>query len=147
MNLRKELTAGGSCAGFTSEEKDPEEFLNVIMQHVLGLEPLLKLSPLNFFSMCVGPKVRGLSCTAPGSQMVLVGTITVYSTLAVMPSENVMEVVVRKVLSEEPWSAGHKDQECYCHQIFIDQDDDLTVPTVQQLVEHSFHSNQLKLAE
>ncbi|XP_048403973.1 ubiquitin carboxyl-terminal hydrolase CYLD isoform X2 [Stegostoma tigrinum] len=88
MNLRRELTAGGSCAGFTSEEKDPEEFLNVIMQHVLGLEPLLKLR-----------------------------------------------------------SAGHKDQECYCHQIFIDQDDDLTVPTVQQLVEHSFHSNQLKLAE
>ncbi|GCC19900.1 hypothetical protein chiPu_0018607 [Chiloscyllium punctatum] len=88
MNLRMELTAGGSCAGFTSEEKDPEEFLNVIMQHVLGLEPLLKLR-----------------------------------------------------------SAGHKEQECYCHQIFIDQDDDLTVPTVQQLVEHSFHSNQLKLAE
>uniref|UniRef100_UPI00398F0DDA ubiquitin carboxyl-terminal hydrolase CYLD-like n=1 Tax=Pristiophorus japonicus TaxID=55135 RepID=UPI00398F0DDA len=43
MNLRKELTQGGYCAGFTSEEKDPEEFLNVIMQHVLGLEPLLKL--------------------------------------------------------------------------------------------------------
>ncbi|XP_041040813.1 ubiquitin carboxyl-terminal hydrolase CYLD [Carcharodon carcharias] len=88
MNLRKELTQCGYCAGFTTEEKDPEEFLNVIMQHVLGLEPLLKLK-----------------------------------------------------------SAGQKEQECYCHQIFIDKDDDLIVPTVQQLVEHSFHSNHLKLAE
>ncbi|XP_078087143.1 ubiquitin carboxyl-terminal hydrolase CYLD isoform X2 [Mustelus asterias] len=88
MNLRKELTQGGYCAGFTTEEKDPEEFLSVIMQQVLGLEPLLKLR-----------------------------------------------------------SAGQKEQECYCHQIFIDKDDDLIVPTVQQLVEHSFHSNHLKLAE
>lgn len=88
MNLRQELTQGGYCAGFTSEEKDPEEFLNVIMQQVLGLEPLLKLK-----------------------------------------------------------SEGHKDQECYCHQIFIDPDDELLVPTVQQLVERSFHSNHLKLAE
>ncbi|GCB77694.1 hypothetical protein scyTo_0020601, partial [Scyliorhinus torazame] len=44
-------------------------------------------------------------------------------------------------------SPGQKEQECYCHQVFIDKDDDLIVPTVQQLVEHSFHSNHLKLAE
>lgn len=88
MNLRQELTQGGFCAGFTSEEKDPEEFLNVIMQQVLGLEPLLKLK-----------------------------------------------------------SGGLKDQECYCHQIFIDEDDELLVPTVQQLVEQSFHCNHLKLTE
>ncbi|XP_051872959.1 ubiquitin carboxyl-terminal hydrolase CYLD [Pristis pectinata] len=88
MNLRQELTQGGFCAGFTTEEKDPEEFLNVIMQQVLGLEPLLKLK-----------------------------------------------------------SQGLKDQECYCHQIFIDEDDELLVPTVQQLVEHSFHCSHLKLTE
>lgn len=88
MNLRQELTQGGYCAGFTSEEKDPEEFLNVIMQQVLGLEPLLKLK-----------------------------------------------------------SQGLKDQDCFCHQIFIDEDDELLVPTVQQLVEQSFHSNHLKLTE
>ncbi|XP_072110542.1 ubiquitin carboxyl-terminal hydrolase CYLD-like [Mobula birostris] len=88
MNLRQELTQGGYCAGFTSEEKDPEEFLNVIMHQVLGLEPLLKLK-----------------------------------------------------------SQGLKDQDCFCHQIFIDEDDELLVPTVQQLVEQSFHCNHLKLTE
>ncbi|XP_055506100.1 LOW QUALITY PROTEIN: ubiquitin carboxyl-terminal hydrolase CYLD-like [Leucoraja erinacea] len=126
MNLRQELTQGGYCARLHSWQQlvcldsvekpsfplylgahdskkpkcvcvcvcvcpclaDPEEFLNVIMQQVLGLEPLLKLK-----------------------------------------------------------SEGHKDQECYCHQIFIDPDDELLVPTVQQLVERSFHSNHLKLAE
>ncbi|XP_069771057.1 ubiquitin carboxyl-terminal hydrolase CYLD isoform X2 [Narcine bancroftii] len=88
MNLRQKLTQDGYSAGFTTDEKDPEEFLNVIMQHVLGLEPLLKLK-----------------------------------------------------------SEGHKVQECYCHQIFIEEDGQLVVPTVQQLVEQSFHCSHLKLTE
>ncbi|XP_033853826.3 ubiquitin carboxyl-terminal hydrolase CYLD [Acipenser ruthenus] len=42
MALRKILEAAGKSSGFTSEEKDPEEFLNKLFQ-VLKVEPLLKI--------------------------------------------------------------------------------------------------------
>ncbi|XP_034035287.1 ubiquitin carboxyl-terminal hydrolase CYLD [Thalassophryne amazonica] len=87
MKLRQQLQNQGYSRSFTTEEKDPEEFLIVIMHHILNLEPLLKLS------------------------------------------------------------AGGKVQESYCYQIFLDQSHSLMLPTVQQLLEHSFHSAGLKLAE
>ncbi|KFP28148.1 Ubiquitin carboxyl-terminal hydrolase CYLD, partial [Colius striatus] len=43
MHLREQLTDKGQFSSFTNAEKDPEEFLNLIMQHVLGIEPLLRL--------------------------------------------------------------------------------------------------------
>ncbi|XP_066572246.1 ubiquitin carboxyl-terminal hydrolase CYLD [Amia ocellicauda] len=88
MKLRKQLKEGGHCASFTTEEKDPEEFLSLIMHHILSLDPLLKLK-----------------------------------------------------------SVGQKLQEGYCYQIFLDQNHSLALPTVRQLLEHSFHSAQLQLAE
>ncbi|XP_028260370.1 ubiquitin carboxyl-terminal hydrolase CYLD [Parambassis ranga] len=87
MKLRQQLQKHGYSHSFTTEEKDPEEFLIVIMHHILALDPLLKLS------------------------------------------------------------AGGKVQESYCYQIFLDQNHSLVLPTVQQLLEHSFHSAGLKLAE
>ncbi|CAL8394140.1 unnamed protein product [Boreogadus saida] len=87
MKLRQQLLNHGYSHTFTTHEKDPEEFLTIIMQHIMALEPLLKLS------------------TA--------GTV----------------------------------QESYCYQIFLDQNHSLVLPTIQQLLEHSFHSNGLKLAE
>ncbi|KAM7387778.1 hypothetical protein PAMP_023995 [Pampus punctatissimus] len=87
MKLRQQLQNHGYSRSFTTDEKDPEEFLIVIMHHILALEPLLKLS------------------------------------------------------------AGGKVQESYCYQIFLDQNHSLVLPTVQQLLEHSFHSAGLKLAE
>ncbi|XP_068028414.1 ubiquitin carboxyl-terminal hydrolase CYLD-like isoform X2 [Anomalospiza imberbis] len=88
MHLREQLTDKGQCSSFTNAEKDPEEFLNLIMQQILGIEPLLKLQ-----------------------------------------------------------SGGQKEQECYCYQIFMDKQEDLVVPDVQQLVERSFLSSDLKLVE
>uniref|UniRef100_A0A8D0GF04 Ubiquitin carboxyl-terminal hydrolase CYLD n=1 Tax=Sphenodon punctatus TaxID=8508 RepID=A0A8D0GF04_SPHPU len=88
MHLRHQLTEKGQCSSFATSEKDPEEFLNLIMHHILGIEPLLTLQ-----------------------------------------------------------SGGHKEQECYCYQIFMDKQEDLVVPNVQQLVEHSFISSDLKLVE
>lgn len=38
-------------------------------------------------------------------------------------------------------------QECYHYQIFLDQKHNLLLPSVQQLLEHSFHSEGIKLAE
>ncbi|KAF7237187.1 Ubiquitin carboxyl-terminal hydrolase CYLD [Varanus komodoensis] len=88
MGLRHQLTEKGPCSSFATSEKDPEEFLNLIMHHVLGMEPLLKLQ-----------------------------------------------------------SGKLKEQDCYCYQIFMDKQEDLVVPSVQQLVEHSFLSSDLKLVE
>ncbi|XP_061681396.1 ubiquitin carboxyl-terminal hydrolase CYLD isoform X2 [Syngnathoides biaculeatus] len=87
MKLRQQLQNHGYCQSFTTEEKDPEEFLTIIMHQILALDPLLKLS------------------------------------------------------------AGGKVQESYCYQIFLEQNHRLVLPTVQQLLEHSFHSAGLKLAE
>uniref|UniRef100_A0A3Q4MCR2 ubiquitinyl hydrolase 1 n=1 Tax=Neolamprologus brichardi TaxID=32507 RepID=A0A3Q4MCR2_NEOBR len=78
--LRQQLQKHGYSQSFTTDEK-PEEFLTVIMHHILALDPLLKV------------------------------------------------------------------QESYCYQIFLDQNHRLVLPTVQQLLEHSFHSAGLKLAE
>ncbi|XP_062251587.1 ubiquitin carboxyl-terminal hydrolase CYLD [Platichthys flesus] len=87
MKLRQQLQKQGYSRSFTTDEKDPEEFLMVIMHHILSLEPLLKLA------------------------------------------------------------AGGEVQESYCYQIFLDQNHSLVLPTVQQLLEHSFHGAGLKLAE
>ncbi|XP_064865251.1 ubiquitin carboxyl-terminal hydrolase CYLD isoform X1 [Oncorhynchus nerka] len=87
MKLRQQLQELGYCHTFTTEEKDPEEFLTLIMHHIFCLDPLLKLS------------------------------------------------------------AGGKVQDSYCYQIFLDNNHSLVLPTVQHLLEHSFHSAGLKLAE
>ncbi|KAG9466230.1 ubiquitin carboxyl-terminal hydrolase CYLD-like [Eleutherodactylus coqui] len=88
MNLRCQLMEKSQCPSFTTSEKDPEEFLNLIMHRILGADPLLKLQ-----------------------------------------------------------SEGQRVQECYCYQIFIEKQQEMTVPNVQQLLEQSFHHSQLKLAE
>uniref|UniRef100_A0A8C9R206 Ubiquitin carboxyl-terminal hydrolase CYLD n=1 Tax=Scleropages formosus TaxID=113540 RepID=A0A8C9R206_SCLFO len=87
MKLRKKLQSSGHCPTFTTDEKDPEEFLTLLMSDILRLEPLLKLS------------------------------------------------------------TGKKVQESYYYQIFLDQNHSLVLPTVRQLLEHSFWSNSLRLAE
>ncbi|XP_030075726.1 ubiquitin carboxyl-terminal hydrolase CYLD [Microcaecilia unicolor] len=88
MKLRHQLTEESQCPSFSTAEKDPEEFLNLIMHHILRIEPLLKLQ-----------------------------------------------------------SRGQKEQECYCYQIFIEKQEELVLPDVQQLLEHSFLSADLKLLE
>lgn len=88
MHLREQLTEKGKCSSFTNAEKDPEEFLSLIMQKILGIEPLLKLQ-----------------------------------------------------------SGGHEGLDCYCYQIIMDKQEDLVVPDVQQLVEHSFLTYDQKLVE
>ncbi|TRY91954.1 hypothetical protein DNTS_035454 [Danionella cerebrum] len=90
MDLRKQLQQREHCPTYTTDEKDPEEFLSFIMEKILSLDPLLNLCQ----------------------------------------SEN-----------------RHIVQSCYYYQIFMDCNHHLVLPTVQQLLEHSFYSNSLKLAE
>ncbi|KAK4879570.1 hypothetical protein RN001_007716 [Aquatica leii] len=84
MNLRKLLDQLSSVSGLTSEEKDPEEFLNSLLAQILKAEPFLKLS---------------------------------------------------------------SGQEAYHYQLFMEKDDGLTLPTVQQLFEQSFLTSDIKLKE
>ncbi|KAK5641403.1 hypothetical protein RI129_009950 [Pyrocoelia pectoralis] len=84
MNLRKLLDQFSSVSGLTSDEKDPEEFLNALLVHTLKAEPFLKLS---------------------------------------------------------------SGQETYNYQLFVEKDDGLMLPTVQQLFEQSFLIRDIKLKE
>ncbi|KAJ8866120.1 hypothetical protein PR048_033644, partial [Dryococelus australis] len=75
MKLRTLLENLSSVSGLTSEEKDPEEFLNSLVAQILKAEPFLKLS---------------------------------------------------------------SGQEAYHYQLFVEKDEHLKFPTVQQLLEQSF---------
>lgn len=44
-------------------------------------------------------------------------------------------------------SAGQKVQDCYFYQIFMDKNEKVGVPTIQQLLEWSFINSNLKFAE
>ncbi|XP_072540400.1 ubiquitin carboxyl-terminal hydrolase CYLD isoform X2 [Salminus brasiliensis] len=89
MKLRQQLQERGHSPSYTTDEKDPEEFLTLIMQDILSLEPPLKLKPLGM----------------------------------------------------------EKVETSYFYQIFVDYNNTLVLPTVQQLLEHSFYNNGLRLAE
>lgn len=43
MKLRKLLDKLSSVSGLTSEEKDPEEFLNSLLAQIMRAEPFLKV--------------------------------------------------------------------------------------------------------
>lgn len=84
MTLRRHLDKLSSVSGLTTEEKDPEEFLNSLLAQILRAEPFLKLN---------------------------------------------------------------SGQESYFYQLFVEKDDRLKLPTVQQLFEQSFHTSDIKLKE
>ncbi|XP_012549970.1 ubiquitin carboxyl-terminal hydrolase CYLD isoform X1 [Bombyx mori] len=84
MKLRTLLERLSDVPGLTSEEKDPEEFLNGLVAQILRAEPFLKLS---------------------------------------------------------------SGQEAFCYQLFVEKDEHVSLPTVQQLLEQSFATSGVKLSE
>lgn len=82
MRLRRLLEEVCSVQGLTSEEKDPEEFLNILLAEALKADPFLKLN---------------------------------------------------------------SGQEAFCHQLFVDKDEQLQFPSVQQLFDQSFLASDIKL--
>ncbi|KAG1682125.1 Ubiquitin carboxyl-terminal hydrolase CYLD [Nymphon striatum] len=84
MKLRKLLDELSSVSGLTSEEKDPEEFLNSLLNQIMKAEPFLKLS---------------------------------------------------------------SGQESYFYQLFVEKDEKIVLPTVQQLFDQSFLASDIKLKE
>lgn len=87
MHLRTLLEKLSSVEGLTSEEKDPEEFLNLLLNQILKAEPYLKLS------------------------------------------------------------SGLHLQESFFYQLFVEKDEKLTLPNVQQLFDQSFLASDIKLME
>lgn len=51
------------------------------------------------------------------------------------------------LLSGAPRSAGQKVQDCNFYQIFMEKNEKVGVPTIQQLLEWSFINSNLKFAE
>lgn len=84
MHLRTLLEKLSSVRGLTSEEKDPEEFLNLLLNEILKADPYLKLS-------------SGL--------------------------------------------------ESFFYQLFVEKDESLSLPSVQQLFDQSFLASDIKLRE
>ncbi|CAM1292767.1 CYLD (predicted) [Pycnogonum litorale] len=84
MKLRKLLDELSSVSGLTSEEKDPEEFLNSLLNQIMKAEPFLKLS---------------------------------------------------------------SGQETYFYQLFVEKDEKIFLPSVQQLFDQSFLTSDIKLKE
>ncbi|XP_073824540.1 ubiquitin carboxyl-terminal hydrolase CYLD isoform X8 [Musca autumnalis] len=84
MKLRQLLDKLSSVSGLTSEEKDPEEFLNCLLAQILRADPFLKLN---------------------------------------------------------------SGQDAYYYQLFVEKDDRLSFPSVQQLFEQSFYTSDIKLKE
>ncbi|KAG1949586.1 ubiquitin carboxyl-terminal hydrolase CYLD [Pimephales promelas] len=84
MKFRKQL----GCKSFATDEKDPEEFITLLLKHVLHIEPLLKIR-----------------------------------------------------------SRGELSQDAYTHQIIVEKNQMGAVPSVQQLLEMSLVSSDLKFGE
>ncbi|KAJ6647503.1 Ubiquitin carboxyl-terminal hydrolase CYLD, partial [Pseudolycoriella hygida] len=84
LKLRELLEEISSMTGLTSEEKDPEEFMNILMAQTLRAEPYLKFN---------------------------------------------------------------SGQDSFYYQLFVEKNDALTLPNVQQLFEQSFKTSNIKLRE
>lgn len=99
------------------------------------------------------PKFLLMSCS-PGINLVFLGWKKCFvlhqTTLSALSSPRETPIFVSHIpnpMSSPCRSGGQKEQECYCYQIFMDKQEDLVVPDVQQLVERSFLSSDLKLVE
>ncbi|XP_052023329.1 ubiquitin carboxyl-terminal hydrolase CYLD isoform X4 [Apodemus sylvaticus] len=112
MKLRKILEKVEAASGFTSEEKDPEEFLNILFHDILRVEPLLKIRD-------------------PAS----------------LDHQNWPFHVSHLQMTWILRSAGQKVQDCNFYQIFMEKNEKVGVPTIQQLLEWSFINSNLKFAE
>lgn len=61
--------------------------------------------------------------------------------------EEFLHCLLSQTLRAEPFLKLSSGQGCYHHQLFVEKDEKLLVPTVQQLFEQSFLSSDIKLKE
>lgn len=61
--------------------------------------------------------------------------------------EEFLNGLVAQLLRAEPFLKLSSGQEAYCYQLFVEKDEHITLPTVQQLLEQSFATSGVKLSE
>lgn len=61
--------------------------------------------------------------------------------------EEFLNSLLAQILKAEPFLKLNSGQEAYHYQLFVEKDDKLTLPTVQQLFEQSFLTSDIKLKE
>lgn len=61
--------------------------------------------------------------------------------------EEFLTSLVAQILRAEPFLKLSSGQEAYHYQLFVEKDEQLTLPTVQQLFEQSFLTSDIKLKE
>ncbi|KAH8408165.1 hypothetical protein KR222_004388, partial [Zaprionus bogoriensis] len=61
--------------------------------------------------------------------------------------EEVLNSLLSQIMRVEPFLKLSSGQDSYFYQLFVEKDERLTFPTVQQLFEQSFHSSDIKLKE
>ena len=61
--------------------------------------------------------------------------------------EEFLNGLVAQLLRAEPFLKLSSGQEAYCYQLFVEKDEHVSLPTVQQLLEQSFTTSGVKLSE
>lgn len=61
--------------------------------------------------------------------------------------EEFLNGLVAQLLRAEPFLKLSSGQEAYCYQLFVEKDEHVTLPSVQQLLEQSFATSGVKLSE
>lgn len=70
-----------------------------------------------------------------------------YGSFVPTDPEEFLHCLLSQTLRAEPFLKLNSGQEAYHHQLFVEKDDKLVMPTVQQLFEQSFLSSGIKLKE
>lgn len=61
--------------------------------------------------------------------------------------EEFLTSLVAQILNAEPFLKLSSGQDAYHYQLFVEKDDHLSLPTVQQLLEQSFFTSNIRLKE
>lgn len=118
MKLRQLLERLSSVTGLTCEEKDPEEFLNSLLAQIMRADPFLKVS------------------SPPYNNTTLSSRRSVLSTHYLLTYEHILFIFQL-----------NSGQDAFYYQLFVEKDERLSFPTVQQLFEQSFLASDIKLKE
>ncbi|KPJ12708.1 Ubiquitin carboxyl-terminal hydrolase CYLD [Papilio machaon] len=147
MKLRTLLERLSDVPGLTSEEKDPEEFLNGLVAQILRAEPFLKLSS-GQESYCYQVFVeRDRKVTFPSVQCLVQQSFRTSGVKLTEDPEEFLNGLVAQILRAEPFLKLSSGQESYCYQVFVERDRKVTFPSVQCLVQQSFRTSGVKLTE
>ncbi len=110
LKLRELLEEISTMTGLTNEEKDPEEFMNILMAQTLKAEPYLKVG-----------------MTESSTQMLWFLRWCPFSFYL--------------------YFQFNSGQDAFYYQLFVEKNDELKLPNVQQLFEQSFKTSNIKLRE